>query len=290
MMSAMETETGPPVAEQQLGQRSIDEDADVDNLLDLFNTAPEGSDSPPRATDDAVEQLLMDIRPPPSVVSSKNSGVSAAVRRLPSAAGFTEEVVDFDLPEPTMLVPAEVFPIPFVMTASFNLKTELDLKKVSFGLRHAEFNPRSHPSITLRLVDTPKATALVRASGAVTISGGPGTTEDSLKRSAKKVARLIQRSGYEEQVKFADYRVTGLLCKVNLGFPVRLDKLAGAWRRNALYEPEIYCGCVFRTRNPRATYLVTHGGKVIISGLRKIEDVTEALRRAYPEFYKFQNL
>jgi len=175
------------------------------------------------------------------------------------------------------------------MTGSFHVRCELDLKKVAFGLRTAEFNPRKQPSITLRLVGIPKATALVRASGAVTISGGPGTTEDSLKRSAKKIARLVQRCGYEEQVRFSDYRVTGLLCKVDLGFPVRLDKLAAKWRRNALYEPEIYCGCVFRTRKPRATYLVTHGGKVIISGLRKMEDVREALRRAYPEFHKFQN-
>merc|ERR1712039_684970 len=150
-------------------------------------------------------------------------------------------------------------------------------------------NPRSHPSITLRLVETPKATALVRASGAVTVSGGPGTTEQSLKRAAKKVARLVQKCGYEHKVVFADYRVTGLLCKVDLGFPVRLDRVASVYRRNALYEPEIYNGCVFRTTQPRATCLITHGGRVMISGLRKMDHVQDTLHRLYSELCKFQS-
>ncbi|CAK9100243.1 TATA-box-binding protein (TATA sequence-binding protein) (TBP) (TATA-binding factor) (TATA-box factor) (Transcription initiation factor TFIID TBP subunit) [Durusdinium trenchii] len=89
--------------------------------------------------------------------------------------------------------------------------------------------------------------------------------------------------------RFADYGISSILCKADLGFPVRLDQLASKFRRNALYEPEFFCSCVFRTKKPKCTYLVTAGGKVSISGLRTMEDVQEALRRAYFVFKEFRN-
>merc|ERR1712039_1032559 len=45
----------------------------------------------------------------------------------------------------------------------------------------------------------------------------------------------------------------------------------------------IYSGCVFRTVDPRATYNITAGGRVTISGLLKLDDVKIALQRLYSE-------
>merc|ERR1712216_706911 len=132
---------------------------------------------------------------------------------------------------------------------------------------HAEYNPRKHSSITLRLLE-PRTTELVRPSGKVTITGK--CTEEEIKASAKKVARLVQRSGHQE-AKFVDFRVSSVYAKASVFFPVRLDKLAAKWRRNALYEPEVYCGCVFKTRKPKCTYLITSGGKVMIGGCNSME-------------------
>ncbi|CAE7445513.1 tbpA [Symbiodinium natans] len=144
--------------------------------------------------------------------------------------------------------------------ARFNARCDLDLKQIAFGIRHAEYNPRKHSSITVRLFN-PRVTALIRASGAITLSTNAGcSSEDDLKRSAKKLARLIQRCGHDA-AKFADFAVTSILCKATLGFPVRLDVLASRFRKNALYEPEFFNSCVFRTRKPRCTFLVTAGGK-----------------------------
>ncbi|CAE7576467.1 tbpA [Symbiodinium sp. KB8] len=124
----------------------------------------------------------------------------------------------------------------------FNARCELDLKQIAFGIRHAEYNPRKHSSITVRLFN-PRVTALIRASGAITLSANAGcASEDDLKRSAKKLARLIQRCGHDG-AKFADFAVTSILCKATLGFPVRLDVLASRFRKNALYEPEFFCSC-----------------------------------------------
>ncbi|CAE7243369.1 tbpA [Symbiodinium microadriaticum] len=198
-----------------------------------------------------------------------------------------ELAIVHDLPEPHEQLPPDVFPVPFIYVCKFNARCELDLKQIAFGIRHAEYNPRKHSSITVRLFN-PRVTALIRASGAITLSANAGcASEDDLKRSAKKLARLIQRCGHDG-AKFADFAVTSILCKATLGFPVRLDVLASRFRKNALYEPEFFCSCVFRTRQPRCTFLVTAGGKVSISGLRSIEEVKEALRRAYFVFREFR--
>lgn len=189
-----------------------------------------------------------------------------------------------DIPQTSLALPADVWPIPFLCLAKFNLRCEVDLKTVAFGLRHAEYNPRKHGSITVRIFE-PRATALVRASGVVSVTGP--VDMEVLKTSAKKIARLIQRAGCPD-AKFAGYEVSTVLAKLNVGFPVRLDALATKWRKNAMYEPEFYSGCVFRSRNPRSTFLITAGGKVVISGTRTVEATEDAARRIYAILLEFQ--
>merc|ERR1712039_317573 len=104
--------------------------------------------------------------------------------------------------------------------------------------------------------------ALVRQAGKVTIDAK--TNEELLKKSAKKVARLVQRCGYQEDLKFANYHITSISTKADMKFPIRIDCLASSWPKNAVYEPEFHCNCVFRTRIPKVVYLVTSGGIVMI--------------------------
>nr|AAL24503.1 TATA box-binding protein-like protein [Crypthecodinium cohnii] len=199
-----------------------------------------------------------------------------------------EPMQETDLPDNAEDLPEEVAAsvTAFTIMAKFNLRCEIDLRQLAFALRHAEYNPRKHSSLTLRLVE-PRATAMVRSSGVVSITGVLDL--DELKQSAKKVARLVQRSGEgHEKVKFAGFTICSILAKASMGFPIRLDQLAAKWRRNALYEPELYCGCIFRTTRPKCTYLLTSGGKVMISGFRNMEDVHEAVQRIYPILAEFK--
>lgn len=190
---------------------------------------------------------------------------------------------------PTMEVPSDVDVKLVIVTAFFDLKCDVDMQRVAFGLRHAEYNPlgpRRHSSITARLFD-PHATALIRASGKVSIS--TSTNEELAKVAAKKFARLVQKCGHES-AKFVDYRVTGLVVRASLGFPVRLEELARRYPKCAVYEPELYCGCVFKTLRPKRAFLVTAGGKVMITGCNTMDAVREALHRAYPVFHECRKI
>lgn len=207
---------------------------------------------------------------------------------LPSGGALPE--LEDELPlDLALSLPDDVAPVPFAVVAKFKLRCEVDVKKVAFGVRSAEFNPRKHSCVTVRLVN-PRATALVRTSGVCSISGAISSQADldTMRFSAKKVARLVQRCGQDE-VRFAEYSVSSLLCKVTLHFPVDLRRLAVEYRRFAVYEPETYCGCVFKMAKPKWTYLITAGGRVMISGVRKLEEAWDALRRIYPVLLDFQS-
>eukprot|EP00747_Dinoflagellata_sp_TGD_P171245 gnl/TRDRNA2_/TRDRNA2_204878_c0_seq1.p1 gnl/TRDRNA2_/TRDRNA2_204878_c0~~gnl/TRDRNA2_/TRDRNA2_204878_c0_seq1.p1 ORF type:complete len:255 (+),score=46.26 gnl/TRDRNA2_/TRDRNA2_204878_c0_seq1:25-765(+) len=209
---------------------------------------------------------------------------SGVVAKEPKGGKLCPEPLPLELPDPTIAMPSDILPEIVSLTATFHLRCEVDLKKVAFSVRNAEYNPRKHSSLTLRLLD-PRVTALIREKGVVSVSGK--TTPELIKTSAKKVARIIQKVGYEE-AKFDNFQICNILAKADLRFPVRLESLAMKWRRNALYEPEIYCGCVFKLSNPRCTLNVTSGGKCTITGCKNMEDAKEALVKCYSVFHEFQ--
>lgn len=278
---------------------------DIDALCDLFDAPQGNAEEPALGNVESVEELLGLFPKPREEIGGSASSSSyprrpaekaamALDRRRMTEASSTgivgaetavEEALEPDLPEPSEALPPEVVAKVFVISAHFDLCVEVDVKNVAFGLRHAEYNPRKHGSITVRLRE-PRTTALIRPSGKVSVVGA--CDEDLIKLSAKKVARLVQKCGHED-AKFADFKVTNLYARANVNFPVRLDKLAMKWRRHALYEPETYSGCVFKTRKPKCTYLVTSGGKVMIGGCKTVALVAECLQRIYPVLQEFSS-
>ncbi|CAK9087953.1 unnamed protein product [Durusdinium trenchii] len=171
-------------------------DASIDDLLKLIEDGP-------GARDQDVDELLQSLQPkegspflhPTPAPGTPGSMKSLVLDDLEEAP--QELDIPPDLPDPQHQLPAEVVPVPFIMVAKFHLRCELDLKEVAFSIRHAEYNPRKHTSITVRLFN-PRVTALVRRSGQVMLSSNAKVSEDGLKRSAKKVARLVQRAGHPQ--------------------------------------------------------------------------------------------
>jgi len=272
----------PIVDQSQAATVSASADDDIDAICELLG--PGGPEDQASTAPAEVDELLGALAPGPK--ASPLLVARTSPRLSPTLAPLDGMMFDDDiepcLPEPTVAVPAHVQALPFTVIAKFDLRCEVDLKKVAFALRNAEYNPRKCGSITVRMLE-PRVVACIRTSGSCSITGTTDLQE--LKLAAKKVVRLIQRAGLEE-AKFANYMITTMICKASMGFPVRLNELAAKWHRNALYEPELYCGCVFRTRKPKATYLVTAGGKVMISGCRNMETVQECLRRLYPVLWE----
>lgn len=191
-----------------------------------------------------------------------------------------------DLPEPTLALPADVVVIPERGSANFKLGCKVDLKLLNVNVRNCEYNPRVSAAAKIRLLN-PRATTIVRPSGCVAIHGGADPEE--LKHSARRVARLVQKSGHEEASCKA-FKVSNSQFKADLRFPVRLETLARKWQHHAFYEPEVNQGCIFRMRRPPCTLHVFASGKVVIhAGSLDIKQAQEAVRIVYPLFSECQH-
>jgi len=83
-----------------------------------------------------------------------------------------------------------------------NLGVELDLRKISYTARNAEYNPKRFAAVIIRIRD-PKTTALIFQTGKMVCTGAK-SRQDS-EQATKKYAKMIQKIGFD--VKLRDFKV-----------------------------------------------------------------------------------
>lgn len=206
-----------------------------------------------------------------------------------SRTALAVATADADIPVSDEPLPEEIEVKLVAMHACFTTKCILDLKVLSMRLRNAELNPRKSTWLVLRLLD-PHVTAMVAAGGGVKLlsvgSAAEDPFEEVLRHGARRVARLLQRSGYPEAV-CEGFRFTSCRAQTDLGFPVRLEALARKWGRHVTYQPDVINSCIFYLQEPRCTFSVKSTGKVIMTGLHSSDAAKVALQKVYPIFREF---
>eukprot|EP01056_Protomagalhaensia_sp_Gyna25_P005088 Protomagalhaensia_sp_Gyna_25__5087@NODE_580_length_3073_cov_23_794001_g437_i1_p2_GENE_NODE_580_length_3073_cov_23_794001_g437_i1NODE_580_length_3073_cov_23_794001_g437_i1_p2_ORF_typecomplete_len244_score42_62TBP/PF00352_21/1_7e18TBP/PF00352_21/4_8e22DUF3378/PF11858_8/0_17DUF3378/PF11858_8/1_3e03_NODE_580_length_3073_cov_23_794001_g437_i14181149 len=173
------------------------------------------------------------------------------------------------------------------MICSAHLKTEIDLRLINIKCRNVEWNPRRVNAALIRLYD-PKLTCTLYANGKVTICGA--TNVDDAKMGAKIVTRLAQKAGHPE-AKCASFKIETIMCSAACGFPVRLENLAKDHNRYCNYEPETFCGLVYRyqlTSELKASILVFVSGRLIITGCKSREAAEGVFRNLYALLYQYR--
>lgn len=76
------------------------------------------------------------------------------------------------------------------VVATCNLVVQIDLTELTLKVRNAEYNPRRHPAVVVRIRHS-KSTALVHASGRMVVIGTK--SEDDARLAARKYARLVRK-------------------------------------------------------------------------------------------------
>ena len=77
----------------------------------------------------------------------------------------------------------------------------------------------------------PYCTATVWPSGKITCTGTH--TEEDAKKAARRIARIIQRLGFD--VRFKNYRVVNVVASCAFPFGIRISQFASANRSRARY-------------------------------------------------------
>lgn len=167
--------------------------------------------------------------------------------------------------------------------STVSLGCDLDLQKINFRTRNAEYNPSRFHGVVMRIRE-PRCTALIFRSGKVVCTGA--RTEADAHLGARKFARIIQKLGYA--VRFLDFKVQNLVATVDLRFPIRLEKLNQMHQQFSSYEPELFPGLIYRMVKPRVVLLIFVNGKIVFTGAKNRHDIQESLENIYPILQSFR--
>ncbi|TFF88168.1 MAG: TATA-box-binding protein [Promethearchaeota archaeon] len=77
-----------------------------------------------------------------------------------------------------------------------------------------------------------------------------------------------------------DYKINNVVATVNVNIKEKLDLVKIARRiSDAEYNPERFPGLVLRDEKPRATFLIFSTGKMVVTGLERVQNAEKAVKR-----------
>lgn len=156
------------------------------------------------------------------------------------------------------------------------VSTPLSLATLAPELRNARYAASRMNAIIVRV---PGATAMLFASGAVTLTGSKSQTGalQAANAVAAEVARvLLTRVGVR------NFSVRNIVCSWSVGFRVRLEGVASDCYMNANYEPELFPGLRLKmsvqtsSGESKLTAQIFSSGKVVFLGAKSLEAVKSA--------------
>jgi transcription initiation factor TFIID TATA-box-binding protein len=122
-------------------------------------------------------------------------------------------------------------------------------------------------------LDAPKSTILVFSTGKAVITGL--RNEEDVGTSAKKVTDILRRAKIDISGT-PEFAVQNIVASGDLHVPVDLNE-AAIMMDNAIYEPEVFPGLIFRMAEPRCVFLIFSTGRVVCTGAKTKEIVKKAI-------------
>lgn len=167
--------------------------------------------------------------------------------------------------------------------ATVNLGCDLNLQKINFRTRNSEYNPSRFHGVIMR-IRQPRCTALIFRSGKVVCTGARNETDANL--GTRKFARILQKLGFP--VKFMEFKIQNLVATVDLRFPIRLENLNQMHGQFSSYEPELFPGLIYRMVKPRVVLLIFVNGKIVFTGAKSNQEISDSLENIYPILQSFR--
>ncbi len=159
------------------------------------------------------------------------------------------------------------------IVASASLGVKIPLEKIVEHLEGTEYEPEQFPGLVYRLKD-PKAAALIFSSGKIVCTGARSVKD--VKKVVKKVVEMIKTSKIGEPKAYS-IQIENIVASAKLESKLNLDKIAFQLV-NSEYEPEQFPGLVYRMKSPKVAFLLFSSGKVVCTGVRKVEDIENAVK------------
>lgn len=162
-----------------------------------------------------------------------------------------------------------------VSTVNFDCK--LDLRKIALHAKNAEYNPKRFAAVIMRIRE-PKTTALIFSSGKMVCTGAKSETDSET--AARKYAKTIKKLGFD--VKFKEFTIQNIVGSSSVNFPINLEVLQNQHQKFCTFDPEIFPGLIYRMVQPKIVLLIFCSGKVVLTGAKRREQLSEAFIKIYP--------
>ncbi len=157
-----------------------------------------------------------------------------------------------------------------VATVVMEITEKIDLTKIARKYEDVEYNPERFPGLVMRITD-PKATFLIFSTGKMVITGLRRADEAS--RGVKKIIKSIKNAGIN--VSNPEITVQNIVASGDLHTFIDLN-MAAIVMENAMYEPEVFPGLIYRMKDPKTVFLLFSTGKVVCTGAKNKKFVKEA--------------
>lgn len=169
------------------------------------------------------------------------------------------------------------------VVASTSLGMELDLSQLAMDMDGVDYDPDKFPGLVYRIHD-PKAAALIFRSGKVVCTGAESipAVEEALEHTFNKIASLGLDVDEDPTI-----HIQNMVASADLGESLNLNAIAiGLGLESVEYEPEQFPGLVYRLDEPDVVVLLFGSGKMVITGGKDQDDVTEAIDHVADELEK----
>ncbi len=160
-----------------------------------------------------------------------------------------------------------------VATVVMEITEKIDLTKIARKFEDVEYNPERFPGLVMRITD-PKATFLIFSTGKMVITGLRRADEAS--PGVKKIMKSIKSAGIN--VANPEITIQNIVASGDLHTFIDLNK-AAIIMENAMYEPEVFPGLIYRMPDPKTVFLIFSTGKVVCTGAKNKESVKEAISK-----------
>ncbi len=157
-----------------------------------------------------------------------------------------------------------------VATVVMEITEKIDLTKIARKFEDAEYNPERFPGLVMRIT-SPKATFLIFSTGKMVITGLRRADEASL--GVKKIIKSIKNAGIN--VSNPEITIQNIVASGDLHTFIDLN-MAAIVMENAMYEPEVFPGLIYRMKEPKTVFLIFSTGKVVCTGAKNKKFVKEA--------------
>ncbi len=168
-----------------------------------------------------------------------------------------------------------------VGTVKTDIKENMDLLRIAGKYPDVEYNPDKFPGLVMRNQE-PKATTLVFSNGKMVITGMKHS--DEADRVVSKVIARISKIGIE--ISNPKVTIQNIVASGDINCSIDLN-LASVVMDNAMYEPEVFPGLIYRMAEPKTVFLLFSTGKIVCTGAKNKEMVAKACGNVYDDVRKY---